>query len=50
MLNLYVKPDRPVVSYLTPLTGCAVNSGALREPGLPCVATPLLQPLAACSS
>lgn len=22
LLNLYVKPDRPVVSYLTPLTGC----------------------------
>ena len=30
LLNLYVKPDRPVVSYLGPLTGCD-NSGACRE-------------------
>ena len=24
ILNLYVKPELPVVSYLTPLTGCAL--------------------------
>ena len=33
LLNLYVKPDRPVVSYLTPLTGYD-SSGACLEPKL----------------
>ena len=29
LLNLYVKPDRPVVSYLTPLTGCGSSGSCL---------------------
>ena len=36
LLNLYVKPDRPVVSYLTPLTGCD-SSDACSGPELHCV-------------
>ena len=31
LLNLYVKPDRPVVSYLTPLTGCDTSGACLER-------------------
>lgn len=34
LLNLYVRPEQPVVSYLTPLTGCAARR-VLRRPPAP---------------